>query len=68
MNNLDKQRPDGWRDASLFSFVEQSWSNALATFQAMPDQIRRVELIDSMFTETGYPRAPGSACRGARLR
>ena len=51
MNNLDKQRPDGWRDASLFSFVEDSWSNALATFHAMPEQARRLELIDSMFAQ-----------------
>jgi hypothetical protein len=49
MNNLDKQRPDGWRNTSLFSFVEDSWSNALATFHAMPEQVRRLELIDSMF-------------------
>jgi hypothetical protein len=51
MNNLDKQRPDGWRDAPLFSFVEDSWSNALATFHAMPEQARRLELIDSMFAQ-----------------
>lgn len=51
MNNLDKQRPDGWRDASLFSFVEESWSNALATFHAMPGQVERLELIDRMFAQ-----------------
>ena len=51
MNNLDKQRPDGWRNASLFSFVEDSWSNALATFHAMPEHVGRLELIDSMFAQ-----------------
>lgn len=54
MNNLDKKRPAGWRDASLFSFVEESWSNALATFHGMPEQSRRLELIDSIFV--GFSR------------
>jgi hypothetical protein len=49
MDNLDKQRPAGWRDASLFCSVEDSWNNALATFHAMPEQVGRLELIDSMF-------------------
>jgi hypothetical protein len=49
MSNLDKQRPDGWRDASLFCFVEESWNNALGIFHAMPEQVERLELIDSMF-------------------
>jgi hypothetical protein len=51
MNNLDKERPNGWRDAHLFSFVEESWSNALATFHAMHEQAEHLELIDSMFTQ-----------------
>jgi hypothetical protein len=51
MTNLDKQRPEGWRDAALFSFVEDTWSNALATFHAMPEQVERLELIDSMFAQ-----------------
>jgi hypothetical protein len=50
MNNLEKQRPAGWQDASLFSFVEDSWSNALATFNAMPEQVERLKMIDNMFT------------------
>jgi hypothetical protein len=49
MNNLDKQRPGGWRDSSLFCFVEDSWSNALATYHAMPEQAGLLELVDSMF-------------------
>jgi hypothetical protein len=49
MDNVDKQRPAGWRDAPLFSFVEDSWNNALVTFHAMPEQVGRLELIDSIF-------------------
>jgi hypothetical protein len=56
MDNLDKQRPVGWRDASLFCFVEDSWNNALATFNAMPEQVGRLELIDSLFAQFSQHR------------
>ncbi len=51
MENLDKERPPGWEGSSLFGFVEMSWSNALATYNATPDQVKKLEYIDSLFVK-----------------
>lgn len=49
VNNLNKGRPPGWGEAELFSFIEDSWSNALATFANKNIICRRLDEVDQIF-------------------
>lgn len=52
-NNLLKPRPPGWRDAALFGFIEEAWSNSLASFHAYPELAAKLEFIDGLFRRVG---------------
>lgn len=53
MNNLEKERPAGWRASTLFFHIEESWSNTIASFHSMPAIASKLDHIDRLFAEFG---------------
>jgi hypothetical protein len=51
MQNLEKQRPDAWRDSQLFSFIEDAWNNSLATVGNKNIIAQRLTAIDGIFQD-----------------
>lgn len=50
-NNLDLDRPAGWQNSELFTFIENCWSNSLASFDAHNVLCRRMEDIDAILRD-----------------
>lgn len=50
VDNVNRPRPEGWYDSQLFRFVEDGWSNVLATFANKNVICRRLEQVDVLLS------------------
>ncbi|SEQ52089.1 hypothetical protein SAMN05428969_3343 [Devosia sp. YR412] len=51
VDNLNRERPDGWKDGGLFPFIEEGWGNSLATFANKNILCRRLTEVDTLFMD-----------------
>jgi hypothetical protein len=51
MNNLNRPRPEDWLKGSLFSFIEECWSNSVAVIGNKNVTGARLAAIDAVFDE-----------------
>jgi hypothetical protein len=51
VSNLERPRPEVWRDGTLFQFIEDAWNNAIATVGNKNVIAARLTAIDAIFED-----------------
>jgi hypothetical protein len=60
LNNLNRPRPEAWCKGSLFSFIEECWSNSVAVVANKNIIANRLSAIDQIFEDTHLHLKPSS--------
>jgi hypothetical protein len=51
VNNLNRPRPEAWREGSLFPFIEECWSNSVAVVANKNIIANRLSAVDQIFED-----------------